>query len=159
MSTHKDQADKLIEEVTILQPSKSWPPELIETEVVRFKGSFDPAVWVRKNVAITAVVFGVIVILAAALGRPITAQGMIFVVILALIGTAITYVMYRNQNWIITNRAVYVNRGRPMLISSARKVVGFGSTVRLTGRWGVGMTLLGVQNAAEVRAVLQGRAT
>lgn len=159
MSTHKDQADKLIEEVTILQPSSSWPPELINNETVRFQGSFDPAVWMRKNVAVTAIVFGAIVTLAALLDRPITAQGMIFVIVLALIGTAITYAMYRKQSWIITNRAVYVNKGRPMLISSARKVVGFGSTVRLTGRWGVGVTLLGVQNAAEVRAVLQGRAT
>jgi hypothetical protein len=67
--------------------------------------------------------------------------------------------MYHRQKWIITNRAVYVNRGRPMLLSSARKIAGFGSTIRLTGRWGVGITLLGVTNAAEIRASLQGRST
>tara|TARA_B110000240_G_scaffold198254_1_gene257707 strand:- start:10156 stop:10296 length:141 start_codon:yes stop_codon:yes gene_type:complete len=44
-----------------------------------------------------------------------------------------------------------------MLISSARKIVGFGSTIRLIGGWGVGMTLLGVQNASEIRLALQGR--
>ena len=44
-----------------------------------------------------------------------------------------------------------------MLSSSIRKVVGFGSTVRLIGGWGTGITLLGVENASEIRQYLQGK--
>ena len=53
--------------------------------------------------------------------------------------------------------AVYLKKRRPMLSSSIRKVVGFGSTVRLIGGWGTGITLLGVENASEVRHYLQGK--
>lgn len=158
MSTNKEKADRLIEEVTILQPSKEWPPVLSDQEITRFEGAFDRDIWLRKNVGFTVIAFVVLATIAFALNRPITAEGMGFVAVLSFIGGTITYLMYKNQHWIITDRAVYVNRGRPMLISSARKIAGFGSTVRLTGRWGVGITLLGVTNAAEIRAALQGRA-
>ena len=159
MSTNKDRADQLIDEVTILQPSMDWPPVLNDNEVAKFEGGFNRDIWLRKNVGFTLIAFAIIAIIAYVANSPISAQGMAFVGILSLIGGAITYAMYSRQRWLITDRAVYVNRGRPMLISSARKIAGFGSTVRLTGRWGVGITLLGVTNAAEIRATLQGRAT
>ncbi len=153
------QIDDMFDEVIVLTPSTDWPPVLGTDEQTRFQGSFNRAIWLRKNVAFTFVAFWVIALIAYLANSPISREGMAFVAALSLIGGAITYLMYNRQQWIITNRAVYVNRGRPMLLSSARKIVGFGSTVRLTGRWGVGITLLGVANAAEIRATLQGRAS
>jgi hypothetical protein len=150
--------DDMIDEVAAIVPSTDWPPVLGVDESIRFEGGFDRDIWLRANVGTTLIVFAAVGLVAYLLKNPISFEGMVFVVVLALIGGAITYAMYHRQKWIITNRAVYVNRGRPMLLSSARKIVGFGSTVRLTGRWGVGITLLGVQNAAQIRASLQGRA-
>ena len=157
MSDYKDQADKFIEEVTIMQPSREWPPILLDDEIIKFEGSFDSSTWIRKNVTFSVIAFFVIVVITNALSQPIQPEGIGFIVILSFIGAAITFVMYRNQRWLITNRAIYVKKGRPMLISSARKIVGFGSTIRLIGGWGVGMTLLGVENASEIRLTLQGR--
>lgn len=151
--------DDMIDEVAAITPSTDWPPVLDAGEEIRFEGAFDRATWLRANVGATLLIFSAIIVIAYLLKNPISAQGFVFATCLLLIGAGVTYAMYRRQEWIITNRAVYVNRGRPMLLSSARKIAGFGSTIRLTGRWGVGITLLGVQNAATIRANLQGRAT
>ena len=95
--------------------------------------------------------------LSNAIGNPIKIEGIGFVVLLSIFGAIIIFLMYNKQNWIITNRAVYLKKRRPMLSSSIRRVVGFGSTVRLIGGWGTGITLLGVENASEIRQYLQGK--
>jgi len=152
-----NQVEEIVDEVKLLTPSLEWPPVLKKGEKIRFKGGFNRDIWMRKNIVIAFCTILAILCLTIVFQAPVSAEGLIFVAILTCIGIAITYFMYRNQKFIITDRAVYVNRGRPMLISSARKIVGVGATVRLTGRWGVGLTLLGVENASEIRKVLQGR--
>jgi len=153
-----NQVETIVDDVKRITPSADWPPVLKEGETVRFKGGFNADIWMRKNIMIAVCTVTAILGLTIIFGTPVSVEGLIFVAILTCIGIAITYLMYRNQKFIITDRAVYVNRGRPMLITSARKIVGVGATVRLTGRWGVGLTLLGVENASEIRKVLQGRA-
>ena len=155
MNSFKEQADQFIEDVTIIQPSTEWPPILLDEEVISFQGSFNKSAWLRKNVTFSALVFFSIVVLTNAIGHPIKIEGIGFVILLSFFGAAITFLMYNRQSWIITNRAVYLKKRRPMLISSVRKVVGFGATVRLIGGWGTGITLLGVENASEIRYFLQ----
>jgi hypothetical protein len=148
--------DDMIDEVAAITPSTQWPPVLAAGETTRYTGAFNRATWLRSNVGASLMFFSALIVIGYLLNSPISKQGFTFAMILLSLGAAITYAMYHRQEWIITNRAVYVNRGRPMLLSSARKIAGFGSTIRLTGRWGVGVTLLGVQNATEIRATLNG---
>ena len=155
MNRFKEQANQLIEDVTIIQPSTEWPPILLDEEVISFQGNFNKSAWLRKNVTFSALAFFSIVVLTNAIGHPIKIEGIGFVILLSFFGAAITFLMYNRQSWIITNRAVYLKKRRPMLISSVRKVVGFGATVRLIGGWGTGITLLGVENASEIRYFLQ----
>ena len=157
MSSFKEQADQFIKDVTVIQPSNEWPPILLENENISFEGKFNKSVWLRKNVTFSALAFFSIVVISNAIGHPIKIEGIGFVVLLSFFGAALTFLMYNKQSWIITNRAVYLKKRRPMLSSSIRKVVGFGSTVRLIGGWGTGITLLGVENASEVRHYLQGK--
>ncbi len=151
--------DDMIDEVAAIAPSTEWPPVLGAGEVQKFQGSFNRNAWIRSNVGGSIILFSVVVLIAYLMNSPISQRGFTFAISLMLVGGLITYLMYHRQEWIITNRAVYVNRGRPMLLSSARKIAGFGSNIRLTGRWGVGITLLGVENAADIRASLQGIAS
>lgn len=155
MSSFKEQADQFIEDVTIIQPSTEWPPVLLDEEIISFQGNFNKSAWLRKNVTFSALAFFSIVVLTNAIGQPIKIEGIGFVILLSFFGAALTFLMYSKQSWIVTNRAVYLKKRRPMLVSSIRKVVGFGSTVRLIGGWGTGITLLGVENASEIRYFLQ----
>ena len=157
MSSFKEQADQFIEDVTIIQPSNEWPPVLIKNETISFEGKFNKSAWLHKNVTFSALAFFLIIVLSNAIGHPIKIEGIGLVVLLSIFGAIIIFLMYNKQSWIITNRAVYLKKRRPMLSSSIRKVVGFGSTVRLIGGWGTGITLLGVENASEIRQYLQGK--
>lgn len=157
MSSFKEQADKFIKDVNIIHPSNKWPPILLKDEKISFEGSFNTSTWLRSNVSSSALAFFLIVLISNAIGHPIKIEGIGFVVLLSFFGAILTYLMYNKQSWIVTNRAVYLRKRRPMLSSSIRKVVGFGSTVRLIGGWGTGITLLGVENASEIRNYLQGR--
>ena len=96
---------------------------ILKNETISFEGKFNKSAWLHKNVTFSALAFFLIIVLSNAIGHPIKIEGIGFVVLLSIFGAIIIFLMYNKQSWVITNRAVYLKKRRPMLSSSIRKLL------------------------------------
>lgn len=154
----KEITEKLCDSVQAASLSNDWPPVLLNGEHITFQGGFDLQSWYSKNVVFVAALIGAVVLIAALTDLPLGAEAMGYLVVLATIGASVTYLIYRSQQWIITTHGVYVKGRRPVPFTSIKKINGFGATIRLTGKFGMGASLIGVKDAAHIRNTLLGRA-
>ena len=151
------QFDELVEEATKFQPSKEWPPVLAATEKTIFTGRLTLDAWLKKNVCFSAGFIILSIFAAPLIGVSMTQNTALLLGAMTLFGVALVFTMYCRQEWLITDRAIYVKGRTPTLLSSLKRIQGFGSTVRFTGRFGLSQNLVGVANAAQVRQELTGR--
>ncbi|GHA57974.1 hypothetical protein GCM10008927_24710 [Amylibacter ulvae] len=149
----------MIDNAPIAPLSTAWPPKIDPQETIMFQGKFSSQAWVKNNVMLVYGVAAVCVILAMASDLIVDLKTVNLVIAALTVGTIVTFVLNRNQEWLITDRAVYVKQGHPVPLSSIRKIQGFGATVRFTGRAGSGRSLIGVENAADMRAKLTGKSS
>ncbi|PIB26137.1 hypothetical protein BFP76_14370 [Amylibacter kogurei] len=149
----------MIDNRPIAPLSTAWPPKLDPQETIMFRGKFSSQAWVKNNVFTVFGVAAVGMILAMASDLIVDLRTVNLVIAALTMGTVITFLLNRKQEWLITDRAVYVKHGHPVQLSSIRKIQGFGATVRFTGRAGSGRNLIGVENAAEMRAKLTGQSS
>ncbi|GLQ35910.1 hypothetical protein GCM10007939_21940 [Amylibacter marinus] len=152
-----DITDELIKEALEYPLSDTWPPVLIDNERVLFKGQFSRAAWIRCNVSVVLAILGFLMIGLFYSEADLTQRTAIYITALTFVGIAITYLIYRSQEWVITDRAVYITHSRPVDLRAVLKLGGFGATVRFGTRFGMGTNLLGVENASDIRATLTGR--
>lgn len=139
-------------------PSEEWPPILIDGEEIAHRGAFSRNAWFRKNVMVVVVLVLGFIAVSPYLSEPVPPKGIFYIIGIIFFGTAITYLIYRKQEWIVTDRAVYFKNARPLLLANVKKVGGFGATIRYVGKFGLATTTLGVEDAANLRRILTGRA-
>lgn len=151
------QFNELLAEAELQTLSKEWPPALSVAEKTLFNGTFSAHAWFRQNVSFAAGFIALCVIVLPLFGMPLTPSMVMMLASMILAGCVLTYLIYCRQTWLITDRGIYVKGRAPTALSSIKRIQGFGATVRLTGRFGLSQTLVGVANAAEVRQTLTGR--
>jgi hypothetical protein len=133
-----------------------WPPSLESGETVLFQGGFDRKAWGREAVFWWAALAGIFWLLAPVVEESRPSLPIFYFFIGGVLAGAIVLLWHGRQQWIMTDRAFYITRQKPMPLETIRGFGGWGASIRVVPRRGASKRLLGIADAAQMRASLNG---
>lgn len=137
-------------------PAPPWPPDLTEGERVLFEGSFDPEAWAREAAFWFVLLVAAIWLLPTIMGATDVAVPLAPFFAGCAVAVAVIFLVHRNRDWVMTDRALYITGVRPIEKARIRRFGGWGSSITVVTGHGANRRLLGVKRATMLRHAMNG---